>query len=169
VRARRITVHILHVLIAHRRFTLMHRSLSMSILLALTLATSLPEVTLAHSGRLNSQGCHGGSRPYHCHRSSSEMTSSGDGGYRLRCAEGSRSKDCRGGQANAGGSAVRAYQVQLLKHCRGLPEGFADGSYGPATRNALIRFQRAHGLQPDGKYGPRTAQALAGPISGACN
>ena len=147
----------------------MHRSASMSLLLTLILAVFLPDVTLAHSGRLNSQGCHGGSRPYHCHRSSSEMTSSGDGGYRLRCAEGSRSKDCRGGQANAGSSAVRAYQVQLLRHCRGLPEGFADGSYGPATRNALIRFQRAYGLQPDGKYGPRTAQALTGPVSGACN
>ena len=27
----------------------------------------------AHSGGLNSQGCHAGSKPYHCHRSSSEM------------------------------------------------------------------------------------------------
>lgn len=147
----------------------MLRSVSMSLLLTLMLAASLPNSAIAHSGRLNSQGCHGGSRPYHCHRSSSEMTSSRDGGSRLRCAEGSRSKDCRGGQVNAGSSTVRAYQVKLLKHCRRLPEGFADGSYGPATRNALIRFQRAYGLQPDGKYGPRTAKALTGPVSGACN
>ena len=48
----------------------------------------------AHSGGLNSQGCHGGSKPYHCHRSSSEMVPSTSGGYRLRCSAGSRSKDC---------------------------------------------------------------------------
>ena len=43
----------------------------------------------AHSGGLNSRGCHGGSRPYHCHRSPSEMV-----GNRLRCDLGSRSKEC---------------------------------------------------------------------------
>ena len=43
----------------------------------------------AHSGGLNSQGCHAGSKPYHCHRSSSEMV-----GNRLRCDLGSRSKEC---------------------------------------------------------------------------
>ena len=48
----------------------------------------------AHSGGLNSQGCHGGSKPYHCHRSASEMVPSSSGGYRLKCSAGSRSKDC---------------------------------------------------------------------------
>ena len=42
-----------------------------------------------HSGGLNSQGCHAGSRPYHCHRAPSEMR-----GNRLRCDLGSRSKEC---------------------------------------------------------------------------
>ncbi|WP_432255770.1 excalibur calcium-binding domain-containing protein [Limimaricola sp. AA108-03] len=28
----------------------------------------LPSELLAHSGRLNAQGCHAGSQPYHCHR-----------------------------------------------------------------------------------------------------
>ena len=44
----------------------------------------------AHSGGLNSQGCHAGSRPYHCHRSSSEMV-----GNRLRCDLGSKSTECK--------------------------------------------------------------------------
>ena len=44
----------------------------------------------AHSGGLDSSGCHGGSRPYHCHRSQSEMV-----GNRLRCDLGSKSKDCK--------------------------------------------------------------------------
>ena len=48
----------------------------------------------AHSGRLNSQGCHAGSKPYHCHRSSSEMAPSSSGGFKLKCFLGSKSKDC---------------------------------------------------------------------------
>jgi hypothetical protein len=47
--------------------------------------------TFAHSGGLNASGCHGGSKPYHCHRSASEMV-----GNRLRCDLGSKSKECRG-------------------------------------------------------------------------
>lgn len=43
-----------------------------------------------HSGGLNSSGCHGGSKPYHCHRAPSEMV-----GNRLRCDLGSRSEDCQ--------------------------------------------------------------------------
>ena len=45
--------------------------------------------TFAHSGGLNASGCHGGSKPYHCHRSASEMV-----GNRLRCDLGSKSKEC---------------------------------------------------------------------------
>lgn len=35
-------------------------------LLVCCIVSSTP--VLAHSGGLNSQGCHAGSRPYHCHR-----------------------------------------------------------------------------------------------------
>ena len=56
---------------------------------AFTLFLSAPNKVDAHSGGLNSQGCHAGSKPYHCHRSSSEMV-----GNRLRCDLGSRSKEC---------------------------------------------------------------------------
>ena len=54
----------------------------------LWLPLTAPDVT-AHSGGLNSNGCHAGSQPYHCHRSSSEMV-----GNRLRCDLGSKSKEC---------------------------------------------------------------------------
>ena len=36
----------------------------------------------------------------------------------------------------------------------------STGYYGPITRHAVIRFQRANGLRPDGIAGPRTKQAL---------
>ena len=58
--------------------------------LVFSLSYMMPELVSAHSGGLNSQGCHGGSRPYHCHRSPSEMV-----GNRLRCDLGSRSTECR--------------------------------------------------------------------------
>ena len=47
--------------------------------------------TIGHSGGLDSSGCHGGSKPYHCHRAASEMV-----GNRLRCDLGSKSKECNG-------------------------------------------------------------------------
>ena len=49
---------------------------------------------MSHSGGLNSSGCHAGSKPYHCHRSASEMTTNSSGGNRLKCSAGSTSKDC---------------------------------------------------------------------------
>lgn len=54
-----------------------------------------PASVMSHSGGLNSSGCHAGSKPYHCHRSPSEMTKSSSGGNRLKCSSGSTSKDCR--------------------------------------------------------------------------
>lgn len=49
-----------------------------------------PQIVLSHSGGLNSQGCHSGKKPYHCHRSSSEMV-----GNRLKCDLGSKSEECK--------------------------------------------------------------------------
>lgn len=34
----------------------------------------------AHPGRLNSEGCHAGSKPYHCHRGNGETASRATGG-----------------------------------------------------------------------------------------
>ena len=58
-----------------------------------------PASAMSHSGGLNSSGCHAGSKPYHCHRSASEMTKSSSGGNRLKCSSGSTSKDCRNSNA----------------------------------------------------------------------
>lgn len=53
-----------------------------------------PIGAFSHSGGLNASGCHAGSKPYHCHRSASEMTKSSSGGNRLKCSSGSVSNDC---------------------------------------------------------------------------
>mgnify|MGYP006105919915 CR=1 FL=1 len=58
-----------------------------------------PASAMSHSGGLNSSGCHAGSKPYHCHRSASEMTKSSSGGNRLKCSSGSTSKDCSNSNA----------------------------------------------------------------------
>lgn len=132
----------------------------------------------AHSGGLNASGCHGGSKPYHCHRAPSEMVKTQDGRNRLRCSSGSRSSECTNGQSNQSPASearpgefdMATFQIQtkLLHHCSSLPDSFADGISGPNTRNALIRFQEAHSLTPDGIYGPDTARALQGSSRGQC-
>lgn len=62
------------------------------VLLVTLILIMLPFKVSAHSGGLNSRGCHSGSKPYHCHRSSNEMV-----GNRLRCDLGSDSTECRNG------------------------------------------------------------------------
>ena len=120
----------------------------------------------AHPGGLNAAGCHAGSRPYYCHRSRSEMVVTSDGRNRLRCDLGSRSQECRSSSPRA--VPVLNVQIQLRRHCQGLPAGFADGVWGPQTQQAMVRFQRAYGLVPDGVYGPATASALARSPNGRC-
>ena len=132
------------------------------------LITLSPAVVFAHSGGLNASGCHSGSKPYHCHRNPSEMVVTRDGRNRLRCDLGSRSRECSGVRATERSVRVLNMQIQLKRHCKGLPADFADGLNGPATRRALIRFQRAYGLSPDGVYGPKTARALASSPNGRC-
>lgn len=54
----------------------------------------MPGSVQSHSGGLDANGCHGGSVPYHCHRSASDMVETRDGRNRLRCDLGSRSVEC---------------------------------------------------------------------------
>lgn len=145
----------------------------MSRLLVLILSTLVlfqmaAQMTYAHSGGLNASGCHAGSRPYHCHRSPSQMVRTRDGRNRIRCDLGSRSKECVGRGSSRNDLNVLNLQIQLRRHCRGLPAGFADGVPGQATKRALIAFQRSAGLTPDGILGPNTRRALANAPNGRC-
>lgn len=130
--------------------------------LALIANMVMSNAATGHSGGLNSQGCHGGRQPYHCHRSQNEMV-----GNRLRCDLGSRSVECMRG-ATLSRSSVMTIQRALVRHCSNLTGEFIDGIYGPETVAALIRFQSAYGLIPDGVYGPRTEAVLLGVVNGRC-
>ena len=55
--------------------------------------------------------------------------------------------------------AVRSLQAKLTT--RGFSPGPVDGRFGPLTRAAVQRFQRADGLAVDGIVGPRTRHGLA--------
>jgi len=65
----------------------------------------------------------------------------------------------------ARGPAVADLQRRLA--AAGFPSGPFDGVFGPKTRNAVIGFQRAHGLAADGIAGPRTMAALGGARGGS--
>ncbi len=55
--------------------------------------------------------------------------------------------------------AVRSLQAKLTTD--GFSPGPVDGRFGPLTRAAVARFQRADGLAVDGIVGPRTRHGLA--------
>ena len=59
---------------------------------------------------------------------------------------------------SAGRPAVAALQVTLRHHH--VYRGPVDGVLGPRTTNAVMRFQRRHGLTPDGVAGPKTRRAF---------
>jgi peptidoglycan hydrolase-like protein with peptidoglycan-binding domain len=53
---------------------------------------------------------------------------------------------------------VAALQFGLRR--RGFSPGSVDGGFGPATRTAVLSFQRSRGLGADGVAGPRTLRSL---------
>ena len=56
---------------------------------------------------------------------------------------------------------VASYQQVLAD--LGYYVGALDGEAGPATRSAIVAFQKVHGLAADGEVGPQTLAALAAP------
>src|SRR3954454_14888321 len=51
--------------------------------------------------------------------------------------------------------------LQRVLAMRGHSPGPADGAFGPHTRQAVKRFQRASRIAVDGRVGPQTTAALA--------
>lgn len=66
-----------------------------------------------------------------------------------------------------GSSGGQVKRLQRALAQLGYSPGRVDGSYGPATENALKRFQQANGLQPDGVLGPKTLKALKHKLAAA--
>lgn len=56
------------------------------------------------------------------------------------------------------GEDVKTLQLELKQ--LGYFSGTATGYFGPVTKNAVVRFQQANGLEADGIVGPKTFQAL---------
>lgn len=61
------------------------------------------------------------------------------------------------------GPDVRTVQTELNRQLTPRPNLTADGIFGPATRSAVVAFQRQAGLSPDGIVGPLTRAALGIP------
>ena len=126
--------------------------LTIAVLLAITTST-----VFAHSGGLDSSGCHTNRKTgdYHCHRSSAPSRPK-----QLLPSIGAQPN----GQAPAAqivptpahSNAVALSErqlilsVQLLLISLGYSPGKADGSMGAATRQAIAKFQSDHFMEPSG-------------------
>jgi hypothetical protein len=60
------------------------------------------------------------------------------------------------------GKSIKALQHLLLSNDYDLPKYGADGDFGSETENALLLFQKDHGLNADAKCGQATWSALLG-------
>lgn len=63
------------------------------------------------------------------------------------------------------GAEVRNIQQRLKDW--GYYKGSVDGIYGTATRNAVIKFQKKHGITADGVCGPKTLSLIGLPTGGS--
>ncbi|TLS44391.1 peptidoglycan-binding protein [Streptomyces montanus] len=81
------------------------------------------------------------------------------------------SLNCQLGPGNSS-SAVKALQNSLWR-CSTADPGAIDGIYGPDTKAAVAKLQRAKGVSPiDGLYGPKTRTVfnwlIKGPRGAVC-
>ena len=58
------------------------------------------------------------------------------------------------------GGEVKQVQEKLISKGYGVGKSGADGLFGKNTKEAVIKFQKAHRLVPDGIVGPATKKAL---------
>ncbi len=145
----------------------------------------LSNVTLAHGGRTNSEGCHTNKNTgsYHCHggggsssggssgNSNSGSGNSGSSGNSNSGSSGSRSynylpvtienlESCSiWVKLGMKGEAVGAVQKYLAK-LNYLPMNAPDGVFGQATEAAVKKYQQDKDLTIDGIVGCKTFAAL---------
>jgi murein L,D-transpeptidase YcbB/YkuD len=65
-----------------------------------------------------------------------------------------------------GDTGTQVLVLQRALASLGFSSGRADGQYGPATKNAVARFQHSTGLAADGILGPATLHSLANALRG---
>lgn len=129
-------------------------------LLSLTitvLSAALTSTAFAHSGGLDAYGCHTNRKTgdYHCHRSPAPSRPQ----QLIPPTEAKPNSSSSNAKtvpvvANTGSTPVSERQlvvaIQLLLNTLGYYPGKADGSVGPATREAIAKFQRDQKLMPTG-------------------
>ena len=83
----------------------------------------------------------------------------GDGTYEGRITDEGSDRGQGGASTDAAGPSLpQAVQRQLSK--KGYYKGGIDGQFGPASRNALSRFQHDHNLKETGRIDEDTLDAL---------
>ncbi len=131
-------------------------------LLSFLLANS--SLATAHGGGLDANGCHGGSKPYHCHRSPNDMV-----GNRLRCELGSSSKECVGVNPRSNTTVIVGNSSNRINSSSQVPNlsySSKAAVYSQAPNSVIKRIQgrlRNLGIyngQVDGAMGPQTALAI---------
>lgn len=65
-----------------------------------------------------------------------------------------------------GATGTQVKNLQRALTALGFSPGAADGSYGPATKIAVEKFQQSKGLAEDGVVGPETLAAIRKALSG---
>lgn len=65
-----------------------------------------------------------------------------------------------------GDTGTQVVVLQRALASLGFSSGKADGQYGPATKNAVARFQHSAALVADGILGPATLRALESALRG---
>ena len=129
-------------------------ALKLLLLTITALLAAVASAAFAHPGGLDAYGCHHNRKTgdYHCHRSPApsrpqQLLPSTDAKPKVSSSNAKTIPLV----ANEGGVPISERQlvvaIQLLLITLGYSPGQADGSVGPATREAIAKFQRDHKLK----------------------